>query len=66
MKRKKRNQFFFQKYVLLFIKWTYVYFFKKKQSLFYIDVAVLIGWLVGFCGLSTFVGNLTPNPFLSK
>ena len=23
-------------------------------------------WLVGFYGISTFVGYLTPNPFLSK
>ena len=26
----------------------------------------LIGWLVGFYGISTFVGYLTPNPFLCK
>ena len=25
-----------------------------------------IGWLFGFYGISTFVGYLTPNPFLSK
>ena len=24
------------------------------------------GWLVGFYGISTFVGYLTPNPFLGK
>ena len=24
------------------------------------------GWLVGFYGISTFVGYLTPNPLLSK
>ena len=24
------------------------------------------GWLVGFYGVSTFVGYLTPNPFLCK
>ena len=24
------------------------------------------GWFVGFYGISTFVGNLTPNPFLCK
>ena len=24
------------------------------------------GWLVGFYGISTFVGYLTPNPFLRK
>ena len=30
---------------------------------------ILVGWLVGllgFYGLSTIVGYLTPNPFLSK
>ena len=27
---------------------------------------VLYGWLVGFYGISTFVGYLTPNPFLYK
>ena len=26
----------------------------------------LFGWLVGFYGISTFVGYLTPNPFLCK
>ena len=26
----------------------------------------LVGWLVGFYGISTFVGYLTPNPFLYK
>ena len=26
----------------------------------------LIGWLFGFYGISTFVGYLTPNPFLYK
>ena len=25
---------------------------------------VRVGWLVGFYGISTFVGYLTPNPFL--
>ena len=29
-------------------------------------VYVLRGWLVGFYGISTFVGYLTPNPFLYK
>ena len=24
----------------------------------------LVGWLVGFYGISTFFGYLTPNPFL--
>ena len=26
----------------------------------------LVGWLVGFYGISTFVGYLTPNPFYSN
>ena len=26
-------------------------------------VPITIGWLVGFYGISTFVGYLTPNPF---
>ena len=26
----------------------------------------LVGWLIGFYGISTFVGYLTPNPFLCK
>ena len=25
-----------------------------------------VGWLVGFYGISTIVGYLTPNPFLCK
>ena len=29
-------------------------------------VGWLVGWLVGFYGKSTFVGYLTPNPFLCK
>ena len=27
-------------------------------------IALFIGWLVGFHGISTFVGYLMPNPFL--
>ena len=27
---------------------------------------ILVGWLVGFYGISTFVGYLTPNPFLYR
>ena len=44
---------------------------------FLLDIAVLVdyfqvvrmflvGWLIGFYGISTFVGDLTPNPFLCK
>ena len=29
-------------------------------------ISGLVGWLVGFYGISTFVGYLTPNPFLCK
>ena len=29
-------------------------------------VGRLVGWLSGFYGISTFVGYLTPNPFLCK
>ena len=25
-----------------------------------------IGWLFGFCGISTFIGYLMPNPFLYR
>ena len=31
-----------------------------------IILRVLVGWFVGFYGISTFVGYLTPNPFLCK
>ena len=31
-----------------------------------IKLAKLVGWFVGFYGISTFVGYLTPNPFLCK
>ena len=27
---------------------------------------VVVGWLFGFYDVSTFVGNLTPNPFYSN
>ena len=27
---------------------------------------IMIGWFVGVYGISTFVGYLTPNPFLCK
>ena len=29
-----------------------------------VKVGWLVGWLFGFYGISTFVGYLTPNPFL--
>ena len=27
---------------------------------------MMVGWFIGFYGISTFVGYLTPNPFLCK
>ena len=30
------------------------------------DPPELDGWSFGFYGISTFIGYLTPNPFLSK
>ena len=36
---------------------------KKKARNIYIK---LVGWFVGFYGISTFLGHLTPNPFLCK
>ena len=32
----------------------------------YSETSWLVGWLVGFCGISTIIGYLTPNPFLCK
>ena len=36
---------------------------KKNYNVIFI---FLVGWLFGFNGISTFVGYLTPNPFLYK
>ena len=36
---------------------------RKIEGSVYSDGLV---WFVGFCGISTFVGYLTPNPFLCK
>ena len=30
------------------------------------NIIFLVGWLVGFYGISTFIDYLTPNPFLCK
>ena len=30
------------------------------------SIMIMVGWLVGFYGISTFVGYLIPNPFLCK
>ena len=41
----------------------------EQESLCGIAVNVLdwlVGWLVGFYGISTFIGYLMPNPFLCK
>ena len=35
----------------------------KEKIHFYYN---MIGWLVGFYGISTFVGYFMPNPFLCK
>ena len=37
-----------------------------KQDLALNNLLWLIGWLVGLHGILTFVGYLTPNPFLCK
>ena len=44
------------------------YFYKKNHSppLFWNIYRFSIYWLVGFYGISTFVGYLIPNPFLYK
>ena len=34
------------------------------QTVGYLMPERLDGWLLGFYGISTFVGYLTPNPFL--
>ena len=39
------------------------------RTLVYLDICLtttLVWWFVGFYGISTFVGYLTPNPFLCK
>ena len=47
---------------VLFFLWGSCVFF-----LFFVNVLQwLVGWLVGFYGISTFVGYLMPNPFLYK
>ena len=42
--------------------------FNEKSSLYIFMICKYIGlvWFVGFYGISTFVGCLTPNPFLCK
>ena len=36
---------------------------KPNNAEFTFDLVWFIGWLVGFYGISTFVGYLTPNQF---
>ena len=36
------------------------------KSWYAIKQKTQVGWLFGFYGISTFVGYLTPNPFLCK
>ena len=36
------------------------------QGLEDLDITVVVGWLVGFYGISTYVGYLMPDPFLFK
>ena len=40
--------------------------FPSRRPLAYFILAWLVGWLVEFYGISTFVGYLTPNPLLCK
>ena len=47
----------------------FVGWFSCKLILTEAEVSYVVsneGWLVEFYGISTFVGYLTPNPFLSK
>ena len=39
---------------------------KREKNLIFQQDTVMVGWLVGFYGVSTFEGYLTPNPFLCK
>ena len=45
----------------MMLKMDYYYKSDIYRSIFQIKV-----WFVGFYGISTFVGYLTPNPFLCK
>ena len=38
----------------------------KEHSVYSTAPSNRVGWFVGFYGISTFVGYLTPNPFLCK
>ena len=38
---------------------------KTREAVFSINYK-MDGWLLGFYGISTFVGYITPNPFLYK
>ena len=42
-----------------------LYFFVMSDIFIYLKILGLV-WFGGFYGISTFVGYLTPNPFLCK
>ena len=44
----------------------YIYMWLYDIQLILIIISTKVGWLGGFYGISTFVGYLTPNPFLWK
>ena len=39
---------------------------QSEESDWSLNPLTTVGWYVGFYGISTFVGYLTPNPFLYK
>ena len=59
---------------LFLLKQRKTYYSEKKQYKQHNDQqnnkknleTEMVGWLVEFCGISTFVGYLTPYPFLCK
>ena len=74
-------KYYYLTLVVLFIKYSYVIQIIRTalwfqmillNELFYLTHGTQtstinpVGWLVGFYGTSTFVGYLTPNPFLCK
>ena len=50
---------FFNNFLLSFAKISEMIFIAQ-------NIRLLVGWLFGFYGISTFVGYLMPNPFLYK
>ena len=45
---------------------SYCLHIARGRIIEYIPFQWLVGWLVEFYGMSTFVGYLTPNPFLCR